>query len=211
MREKVERMINARFVPVSKWPGAPKPSYSRRRATFRIAYGKRLDLLEFELNKLRATDIIIQVYLKSSDIRNDGWPRSSARPDHPGVILTFQKGKETLSFPCDTYDAWEDNLYAIALSLEALRSVDRYGVTRNAEQYQGWKAIAAPAKEESPSREWAIEHLARVSGTEKWFLKDDDSISAAYRLAAKKTHPDMNGGDRRAFELLQKAMEVIRL
>lgn len=40
-----------------------------------------------------------------------------------------------LSYPCDTFTTLQDNLRVIALALEALRMVDRYGVTRRGEQY----------------------------------------------------------------------------
>src|SRR5579863_10251967 len=46
-----------------------------------------------------------------------------------GIILTFNSKHGPLSYPCDKYSNWQANLRAIALSLEALRAVDRYGVT----------------------------------------------------------------------------------
>lgn len=183
-------MIDARFVPIEHWPG--KKRASRKRAIFRIKYPDRLDLLEKELRHLGATYILIQAYFDLADIRNDGWPRSSARPKEPGIVVSFTKrGGEALAFPCDTYDGWEDNLYAIALSLEALRSVDRYGVTKGTEQYQGFKAIAAPQQEEIRDTKWALEHLARVAQTSAASLRGDmAAIDLAYRAAARKTHPD---------------------
>lgn len=134
--------LQARFVPLGPVSGR---SAGRRRATFRIGYSDRLSLLESELAKLGAKEIVIQAQFEAKDIRNDGWPRSSARPKGPAVVLSFQSKHGPLSYPCDSYDAWEDNLYAIALALEALRAVDRYGVTKRAEQYKGWAQLP-PAK-----------------------------------------------------------------
>jgi len=46
--------------------------------------------------------------------------------------------------PCDSFRDWEANLRAIALSLEHLRAVDRYGVTtEEEEQYTGWLRLPA--------------------------------------------------------------------
>ena len=52
-----------------------------------------------------------------------------------------------MSYPCDKYSNWQANLRAIALSLEALRAEDRYGVTRRAEQYKGWAKLLPPNAE----------------------------------------------------------------
>ena len=204
-------MIEARFVPIDKWPGKVRPSYERRkRATFRIGYADRLNFLEKEIKHLGGKGILIQAYFDAKDIRNDGWPRSSSRPKSPGIIVTFQNRKgESLSFPCDTYDSWEDNLYAIALSLESLRAVDRYGVTQHEEQYQGWKRLAPPSQEQPRDRRWALQHLAALADTSPDALKDSAMVDLAYRSAARKTHPD-SGGNVQAFQVLQDAMRLIR-
>ena len=51
-------MIDVRFVPLKEWPGTP--TKLRRDGRFRVPYAKTLDLLEDELAKLRAKNIIIQ-------------------------------------------------------------------------------------------------------------------------------------------------------
>ena len=149
-------MIDLRFVPLTAWPG--EATKERRNAAFRSSYLKTLDILEAELKAIRARSIVIEAFYTLEQIRNDGWPRANQNPSHPGVILGFKKpdgpvfyrdGKPyvnivPLSFPCDTYYHIEHNIHAIALSLQALRAVDRYGVTKRAEQYAGWKRIEAP-------------------------------------------------------------------
>lgn len=195
-------MIDCRFVPVSEWPGTPTWSYQQKSAPFRAPYARTLDLLETELGHLRAKEILIQAYLKREDIRNDGWPRSSARPSKPGIILTFEvlKGKNriTMSFPCDRFNDWEDNLRAIAKSLEALRMVDRYGVTRNNEQYRGFAAL--PEADPNTQRNAAITFMSRLTGWSETQIVNDPQ--GAYRLAARATHPD-HGGSAGAFVRLQ--------
>lgn len=203
-------MIDCRFVPIETWPG--KPKLLPRRAIFRVKYSARLDLLEKELYYLGAREILVQAFFSRDEIRNDGWPRSSARPRKPGVIVSFtNKQREQFSFPCDTYDAWEDNLYAIALSLEALRTVDRYGVTQRAEQYQGWKQIESPAHQQQKDSEWAYGFLASLNGIDKNALRGNRAaLDLAYRAAAKKTHPD-SGGNTEAFQILQEARTILGL
>lgn len=121
--------MNLAFRPIQSWPGAL--TKIRRRAQFKAGYTATLGLLDRELQYLAAKDVVLQVALRDEDIRLDGAPRANAKPaSHPGVILSFDSKHGPLSYPCDTFADWEDNLRAIALSLEHLRAVDRYGVTK---------------------------------------------------------------------------------
>lgn len=197
-------MIDARFVPIDKWPGEKRKYYSRPDAPFRVTYDKTLTLLERELRHLRATRIVIQGYFRADQIRNDGWPRSSARPSEPGVILGFSGKSGDLSYPCDTYKKYEDNIRAIALSLEALRTVDRYGVTRNNEQYKGWAKL--PPAPEVMKYEDAVHFIALHSGI---IPSTQDRLKDAFRAAARKLHPDSSDGNHGQFIMLGNAKEVI--
>jgi hypothetical protein len=205
-------MLDARFRPISQWPGQRTLPGRRQHARFRVSYNATLRDLEYELQHLRARDVVIQADFQLRDIRNDGWPRSNARrPVDPGVIVSFQAPAGALSFPCDRYSAWEDNLRAIALSLEALRAVDRYGVTRQAEQYRGWKALpAASAGNESMTAEQAASFITAQSGVFVSHVNTDaEALKHAYRLAAHKLHPDCPGGSESAFAQLQQANQLL--
>lgn len=213
-------MIDARFVPIEKWPG--KQTSSRRTSDFRSTYAQTLDLLEAELRHLNAKGITIQAYFRRQDIRNDGWPRSGApKPSQPGVIVSFIRklghyggpnftwidDTKEFAFPCDRFTSWEDNLRAIALALEALRKVDRYGVTQSGEQYKGWARLPAPTAE--MTREEAVLFLAGHSGISKDLL-NASTIVTAYRRAAQKLHPDVPvTGSHELFVRLQKAKEIL--
>lgn len=202
-------MISVRFVPLEKWPGSSTPN--RKASPFAVKYAKLLSDLERELKHLRARDVIIQAFVRPEDIRNDGWPRSSARFYGPGIILSFLNAKrEQISFPCDTFKNWDCNLRAISLTLTALRSIDRYGVTKGSEQYAGWKRLGAPAQESKKDTEWAFSHLAAMAGVEPRAIRGNRvAIDLAYRSAAKRCHPD-TGGNTEAFQLLQEAMNILR-
>jgi len=202
-------MIQLRFVPCEKWSG--ERTKSRRYDQFRSTYVQTLDLLEQELNYLRAREIVLQAFISWQDLRNDGLPRSDAKFVDPGVILTFDSASGPLSFPCDRYTDWQANLRAIALWLEALRAVNRYGVTRHAEQYQGWKKLAAPNGPAPMVRDEAAAFVASHSGApEIWpRVKADKSVrDDAYRLAARACHPD-GGGTHERFVKLQEAMRIL--
>jgi len=46
-------------------------------------------LLERELDHLGARNAVIELSLEEAEIRIDGWPRASARPNDPGVVVSF--------------------------------------------------------------------------------------------------------------------------
>ncbi len=211
-------MIDLRFAPIEKWPG--EPTRGRMNATFRATYGATLDLLEFELQKLHAKEITIQAFLTHGQLRNDGWPLSKAVPSQPGLILSFKTKSGALSFPCDRYRIFDDNLRAIALSLQALRAVDRYGVTKSSEQYTGWKRIDAPTAAGFQTKEDAasfigVQAMATNSAdplspqTMRSLISDPLTRQAAYRAAARRLHPDAPTGNHELFVKLQQTLAML--
>lgn len=203
-------MLQATFRPLTQWPGKQTPSFSRRRSPFKAGYARTLDDLEREINHLKGKSVVIQIDLEPRDIRNDGWPRSSARPKSPGVVVSFQSSKGPLSFACDTYTAWEDNVRAISLTMEALRAVDRYGSTRGNEQYKGFAQIEAPAATKPMTVEVAAALLASYHPTYSGHSvrANSEAREAAYRIAVKSTHPDA-GGSHDEFVRVQEAKRVL--
>jgi curved DNA-binding protein CbpA len=205
-------VIQLRFVPIQQWPG--EKTKSRQSSSFRSKYIQTLDLLEAELKHLWAKDTVLQAFISWQDVRNDGLPKSNAAFTDPGVILTFESRNGALSFPCDRYTDWQANLRAIALSLEALRAVNRYGVTRRAEQYQGWRQLAPPSDKPFPNKDAAAIYLCGHGGDirpDAWraLVSSPDLRNQAYRRAAAKLHPDVPGGSHDEFVKLQAALALL--
>lgn len=195
------------FRPLVGWPGPM--TTGRKRAKFRAGYNDTLKLLDAELRHLGARNVVLQVALREDEIRLDGKPRAGSRPSHPGVILSFDSKHGPLSYPCDRFGDWVDNLRAIALSLEHLRAVDRYGVTKRGEQYQGWTALPPPASSPMTKVE-ACQVLLRLSGAQAVEMGDVEQQRKLYRQAAMKHHPD-RGGDAEQFKRLQAVKDVLGL
>lgn len=202
------------FRPLKEWPC--EMTKERKSSAFRASYTQTLDLLEDELFFLDARNITIYIALGSADIRNDGLPRLSAKPSHPGVILSFERknGRDysPVSMPCDTFNDWKSNLRGIALSLQALRAVDRYGVTKRGEQYKGFDAL--PSGSSQPDEMSEVERAAFFiafnlgMSSKELLMTDQVCFQRSYREAAKKLHPD-SGGTQALFVQLQQAKEIL--
>jgi hypothetical protein len=177
-------MIHVR--PIVLWPHAE--TRGRKRAAFSAGWGQTVDLLEREVWHLGARRAVLQLAVTEEDIRLDGAIRANARPAHPGAIVSFESKHGPLEYATDVFDRWQDNVRAIALGLEALRKVDRYGIAKRGEQYRGWKALGAGGP--SPQRG---EELIREHGS--------------VRDALMATHPD-RGGDPEDFAAVQAAREA---
>jgi hypothetical protein len=207
-------MLNARFVPLESWPG--KTTVKRKESSFRASYLNTLDLLEEELQRIKAKEILIQAFFTRDQLRNDSWPKTSAQPSDVGVIVSFDSPKGPLSFPCETFNTFDCNLRAIALALQALRAVDRYGVTQGNEQYKGWARLPAPADQPFRTKEEAGLFLCDQAYPQNtgrhapgWVIMNGENRATAYREAAKRLHPDSNGGSHEMFIRLQVAMRML--
>jgi hypothetical protein len=202
--------LEYQFKPIEQWPGKETHPSLRKRARFNSSYSQTLKDLERELKHLSARQIILQADVRPEDVRLDGMLRANASPRSPKIILSFQSKHGPLSYPCDRFMHWEDNLRAIALSLEALRSVDRYGVTRSAEQYKGWAKLSAP--DAAMSWEAACRCLAKYREGMSWghvqHLSDEEFVLLC-RKARATSHPDRNNGNSAEFLEVQKAIEVL--
>lgn len=212
--------LDWKVVPIETWPG--ELTKDRTRSRFRAGWERSrsdtglstVELLEREIAALDGKDVLMQMAVRPQDIRLDGKVRANARPaEHPGVIITFDSNFGPLSYPCDAFDDWQDNVRAIALSLEALRKVDRYGVSRRGEQYSGWgKLPPAGGTTATMGARTAAEILVdqeQLEGDPDDLLEHWEAARLTYRHAARNAHPDRHGGDGRRMALVNQARDVL--
>lgn len=191
--------MNITFRPIERWP--QQRTENPKRSQFKAGYENTLDILEHELWMLDSQSVVIQLDLQEADLRLDGMPRKHAKPTSQGVIVAFDSRYGPLKYATDAFDAWHDNLRAIALGLEALRKVDRYGITKRGEQYTGWKPPRAMTAEEAV-------RMLKESGDYHGPLLDAGAIRTAFHRGAKNMHPDA-GGDPRRFRMLTEARDLL--
>lgn len=116
----------------------------RQRSRFKASLYQSIRLLQRELDQIDAESPVLELDLPPNQIRmSDGMPYAKSRPYTPRIVLSYTlPGVGPLRHPCDTFDEWEDNVRAVALTLEHLRSIDRYGATTGRrEQYRGFTAL----------------------------------------------------------------------
>jgi len=178
--------MNVTFRPLPRWPYEQQPT---RPDLFKASYRNTLDLLEREIGYLKGSEVIIGLVTTSESIRLDGRPRADMRTGYPGVEISFEiPSGQRLVFHTDVYrgyaESWQSNLRAIALGLEALRAVSRYGITTGlGEQYAGF--LRLETSQASPERG---RQLVEEAGS--------------LREALKQHHPD-HGGDPKRFADVQ--------
>lgn len=216
--------------PLVKWPQTStanrksSPFSHRGRA---VPFGQTIALLQTELRHIKAKDVWLMTGHSPEDIRLDGKLRADTRtPKHPGVVLSFQKAAGwnveearyeyvEMRMPCDTFVDWKTNLRAIALALEALRKIDRYGVATGA-QYAGYKALpAGDIGVNGYTPELAADFIAKAAGMGNVpsivtsLIQNSAFAESVYKTAAKLLHPD-KGGDPAEFAKLERSMTLVR-
>lgn len=203
--------------PIQRWPR--DLTTSRIRSPFSATWGSTTSLLKSELRHLGVDvdrvdrGVVLQIAISPEALRLDGRLRSRADVAHPGVILAIESKHGPLSYACDRFTTWRDNLRAIALALEALRKVDRYGIGDTGQQYTGWQQL--PPGGTTPAQALSVADAERVlreqAGTgEPGDRTDLGTLPQAYRRAVAATHPDRPGGSREAFDAVQAAADVLR-
>jgi hypothetical protein len=200
-------------------PDGPMPTPVGRYPNFRAPWSQTVELLARELRALDAKGISIELDMEERMFRQDGLPRSDARARSDAVRISFTSKYGPLRYETAEFGSgwgevgWQQNLRAIALSMEALRKVDRYGVSKRGEQYRGWRAL--PAGSVDPvdlivTREDAMRVLLEATGNVYTGSEIDDrsSLEQTIRSAIRATHPD-TGGDSTEFRKVMKAKELL--
>lgn len=204
--------------------GKHKPS------AFTVTYSQATDLLDKELRQLRARDVVLEVDVPEHGIRVDGMLRANARAASPAVRIAFDSSVGPLTYATDRFvrpswrrggmqEDWQHNLYAIAKSLEALRMVDRYEVTKRGEQYAGFKQLPGgtglPASHMTLDEAWAIIGSYDSPSIEQQRHRfnggDRTAALAAFKRARFKNHPDLRDGDRSLWDKVEEAGKLLGL
>lgn len=175
------------------WPiSRPRARYTES-ARFKTTLGKAIDNLQREVAMLGGLRLVIS---SNQPLNRDGTP--SARRiwiGDCGVAVYFDLKKKPMCFACDRWDKIEDNMQAIAKTIEALRGIERWGSGSMVEQaFTGFTALPAP---EQP---W------QVLGVSSHATREE--IEEAHSRLAMKHHPD-RGGDNQIMARINAARDAL--
>ncbi len=172
---------SAQAFPLS-WP-AGRP---RTKVRFSSRFGDKsvataIKPLKAELSRLGASYIVISTNIPLK-VNGDPYSDPGRMPD-PGCAVYFQLKSKPYCLPCDRWDCVEDNLYAVAKHVEAMRGMERWGVSSVEQAFAGFKELPATAGDSEP---WTT-----VLGIPDY--ANAGEIKAAHRVAAQSAHPDRGG------------------
>lgn len=204
--------------PISDRAAFTGPPLLGQRNPFEAAWAQTLDLLDKELFHLDARNVVLEIDVRERDIRADGQLRADARtPSSPGVRIAFESRHGPLIYATDRYgwnyndqpvaEGWKQNLRAIALGMEALRRVERYGIASRGEQYRGYRQLESG--EVKLTTEQAMEVLREHAG--RPFASHAHPVADLWRAAKANTHPDRNGGMRGPWDDVERAAKTLGL
>ena len=188
------------------WPQGRKRTndWSREKSAFDVTFARARDDVIHEVELLTGTrhgsygsDTILSTNIA---LRRDGLPLAGQRqPTDPGAAVYFTYRKKQMSFACDRWNKVEDNLRAIAKTIEALRGIARWGTGDMLQAaFTGFTALPAPS---------AVRTWREVLG---FGIRDDvsrEDVKVAYRRLASQHHPDKPGGSHEKMAELNAAQE----
>lgn len=188
------------------WPvGYARTKKPRRSKFVNPTLGKTVGNIIEEIVRLNNNGHVSRIKIKDNifistniPLRNDGMPRADyyrSNVEDKGVAVYFKKGDQDVVLCCDKWDSVEQNLHAIYKTIEAIRSVERWGVSDFIEKsFAGFTAL--PAAEPWYSVLGFGRHPSNFA-----------QVQPVYRHLVKQCHPDADGGSTEKFQRLQQAYE----
>lgn len=182
-RTPVAKRTRAKFHAQKKESGGSGFTHVRREG---ITLAAAAGMLQGELDRLGATSPVLSTNVK---LRLDGLPYSGQRqPDDPGVAVYFYRRGQQLCFACDRWDRVEDNVVAVAKTIEALRGIDRWGTGDMVQAaFTGFQAIGNGPAQAAKRAWWVVLDVPAHTPTVE--------VEEKYRELARIHHPDRNPGD----------------
>lgn len=179
-----------------QWPAGWKRTRNPRNGAFHVAFAKSRDLLLKEVRLLSGRDPIIS---SNIPLRRDGLPyANTSQPEDTGVAVYFKYKDKNMCFASDSYRKVEDNMRALALTIGAIRGMERWGASDMMERaFTGFLQLASPM-----AFDWR--DVLGINTDADW-----SDTEAAYKAARSAAHPD-KGGSPEAFNRVEEAFKAAK-
>ena len=144
------------------------------------------------------------------ELRNDGLPYSNRRPpSDPGAAVYFQLNGKKKVLACDKYQTVGENLYAIGLTIEATRGIERWGSVTTEQAFAGYVAL----QEKTEDNCWEVLCMPPIQWKSQPVLPQarevaQIAIMEAWRRKVKLAHPDVLGGSSEEFDRINRAKDM---
>jgi hypothetical protein len=176
------------------WPRTARPAASK---FLDHSIGMALSRLHEELRLLGKVGGL--VVTSNQPLSRDGTKFLSGKPDDndAGVAIYFDRNGKPTVMARDAYSTVWENIWSLALAVEAMRQLARHGGEGMAgKAFEGMVALPPPEPW------WEVLHVTQSSPIEV--------VEASYRALAKSAHPDA-GGSNAAFARLTAAITIARI
>lgn len=181
------------------WPEGYTKKLFAVKSRFKTTLAQARDYVKLEVDRLKGKNLIISSNLpvnKNGELRADF---ERFKVASYGVAVYFHRKNQQVCICCDKYDQVRDNLHAIGRTLEALRQIDRDGVSDFLDKsFTGFAALPAPG--ETTMNFWPVLELEGPPA-------DVSYVHHAYKQLAKIRHPDTPTGSDQLFTDLQVAYQ----
>lgn len=184
------------------WPRHVPRTDRRERSRFRTTIAGAVQGIIEQCRLMQARDVVISSNghrTKTGALASD---YINATLADPGVAVYFRRADASgeSCVACDRWNMLADNLQAVKKTIEALRGIEMWGSSDMVDQaFAGYAA------------------LPETAGGEGWWVtlgispsSDRTEIETAYKILARKHHPDAPGGDRDRFERITAAYRIAK-
>ncbi len=185
------------------WPAGWKrtASYARKPGPFRndkrpgkeLTVADAVDRVLLELERMGIRDWMAPVISTNVEPTLAGRPKSNqGQPSDPGVAVYWRKDRQEVHkvMAIDRYSRVEQNLAAIAATLDAMRAIERHGGAVILERaFTGFLSLPAP-------NTWRA-----VLEIEEGTPVDLVTVKSIYKRLSLRHHPDCGGTEAKMAEL----------
>lgn len=159
------------------------------------AYKSGLEL-EKELKLLNAKNVVLSSDLQT---KQDGTLCARQYNEDAGIVIYFELKGEPKAMACDKWNKPEHNIWALKLSISAIRGLERWGGSEFLDGlFQGFKALPSPENSTIMNEQYFSD------------VTNLDHLKLKFNRLAKELHPDTEDGNSEKFQEMMKQYKQLK-